>query len=96
YGIFLMRQYIISSVPYELMDAARIDGCNEFSIYWRIILPIINPVRFAPSVRLLLQSTSHRPYQSNAESSAYPNGWHTLLVPILYHGYIPWDSFADL
>lgn len=43
YGIFLMRQYIISSVPYELMDAARIDGCSEFSIFWRIILPIIKP-----------------------------------------------------
>lgn len=43
FGFYLMRQYIISSVPYELMDAARIDGCSEFSIYWRIILPIIKP-----------------------------------------------------
>lgn len=43
YGTYLMRQYIIGSVPYELMDSARIDGCNEFLIYWRIILPIIKP-----------------------------------------------------
>lgn len=43
YGTYLMRQYIIGSVPYELMDSARIDGCNEFMIYWRIILPIIKP-----------------------------------------------------
>lgn len=42
FGIFFMRQYI-SSVPDELMDAARIDGAGEFTIFWRIILPIIAP-----------------------------------------------------
>lgn len=42
FGIFFMRQYI-SSINDELMDAARIDGADEFSIYWRIILPIISP-----------------------------------------------------
>jgi multiple sugar transport system permease protein len=38
FGIFLMRQFI-ESIPNELMDAARIDGAGEFTIYWRIILP---------------------------------------------------------
>lgn len=38
FGIFLMRQFI-DSIPSELMDAARIDGAGEFTIYWRIILP---------------------------------------------------------
>jgi multiple sugar transport system permease protein len=42
-GIFLMRQYIISAIPKELVDAARIDGCSEFQIYWRIVLPLIRP-----------------------------------------------------
>ncbi|AWR87788.1 carbohydrate ABC transporter permease [Meiothermus taiwanensis] len=42
-GIFLMRQYIISAIPRELVDAARIDGCSEFQIYWRIVLPLIRP-----------------------------------------------------
>ncbi len=42
FGIFFMRQYI-SSVSDELMDAARIDGAGEFTIFWRIILPIIAP-----------------------------------------------------
>lgn len=41
-GIFYMRQYI-DTVPDELLEAARIDGCNSFSIYWRIILPVIQP-----------------------------------------------------
>ena len=42
FGIFFMRQYIMS-VSNELMDAARIDGASEFTIFWRIILPIISP-----------------------------------------------------
>jgi len=42
FGIFFMRQYIMS-VSNELMDAARIDGASEFTIFWRIILPIIAP-----------------------------------------------------
>jgi multiple sugar transport system permease protein len=41
--IFLMRQYIMS-IPFELDDAARIDGCNSFQIYWRIVMPLAKPV----------------------------------------------------
>lgn len=40
FGIFMMRQFIID-IPDELLDAARIDGCSEFGIYYRIILPCI-------------------------------------------------------
>lgn len=43
FGIFLMRQYIASSMPRDLMDAGRIDGASEFRIYWNIVLPIIKP-----------------------------------------------------
>ncbi len=42
FGIFFMRQYI-STISNELLDAARIDGCSELSIYARIIFPIIIP-----------------------------------------------------
>lgn len=41
-GIFYMNQYI-SDVPDELIEAARIDGCTDFQIYWKVILPIIKP-----------------------------------------------------
>ncbi|GEM47309.1 carbohydrate ABC transporter permease [Deinococcus cellulosilyticus] len=44
FGIFLMRQYIVSSIPKELMEAARIDGCSEFRIYWNVVLPLLGPV----------------------------------------------------
>jgi ABC-type glycerol-3-phosphate transport system permease component len=42
FGIFFMRQYIMS-VSSELIDAARIDGAGEFTIFLRIIVPIIAP-----------------------------------------------------
>lgn len=42
-GIFMMRQYIASAIPRDLLDAARIDGCSEIGIYFRIVLPLIGP-----------------------------------------------------
>jgi ABC-type glycerol-3-phosphate transport system permease component len=42
-GVFLMKQYIDSSVPDTLLEAARIDGANIFKIYWSIIMPITKP-----------------------------------------------------
>ena len=43
FGIFLMRQFAGSAVPKELIEAARMDGCGEFGIYWRIVLPLLKP-----------------------------------------------------
>jgi len=43
FGIFLMRQYTASSVPREILEAARIDGCSELRIYWSIVLPLLRP-----------------------------------------------------
>lgn len=43
FGIFLMRQYVASTIPKELMDAARIDGASEFRIYWSIVMPLVRP-----------------------------------------------------
>lgn len=42
FGVFLMRQFI-SSLPDELIDAARMDGCHEIGIFWRVILPMTKP-----------------------------------------------------
>lgn len=42
FGIFLMRQFM-EDIPIELIEAARIDGCGEFEIFWRIILPVSLP-----------------------------------------------------
>jgi multiple sugar transport system permease protein len=42
FGIFLLRQYY-QSIPKELDEAAMIDGCSRFGIWWRIILPLSGP-----------------------------------------------------
>jgi multiple sugar transport system permease protein len=42
-GIFLMRQYIESAIPRELLEAARMDGCSELGIYGRIVVPLLGP-----------------------------------------------------
>ena len=41
FNIFLFRQFF-RSLPEELADAGRIDGCSEFGIYWRIMMPLAN------------------------------------------------------
>lgn len=43
FGIFLVRQFAGSAIPRELIEAARMDGCGEFAIYWRIVLPLLKP-----------------------------------------------------
>lgn len=43
FGVFLLRQYFLT-IPAELEDAARVDGANVFTIYFRIILPLAGPV----------------------------------------------------
>jgi ABC-type glycerol-3-phosphate transport system permease component len=46
YGIFLFRQAIMS-VPNEIIDAGRIDGCSEFGIYFRLVMPLVKPMSAA-------------------------------------------------
>jgi multiple sugar transport system permease protein len=50
FGTFWMRQYISSAVPAELFDAARIDGCGEFGVFWRIVLPLAAPAAGALAI----------------------------------------------
>ncbi|HEY6952778.1 MAG TPA: carbohydrate ABC transporter permease, partial [Bacteroidota bacterium] len=42
FGTFLLRQFFLT-IPRDLEDAAKIDGCNRFGVLWRIILPLAKP-----------------------------------------------------
>lgn len=42
YGTFLLRQFFLS-IPPELEDAARIDGCGKLGVYWNVIMPLSKP-----------------------------------------------------
>src|SRR5690349_3462057 len=55
FGIFLMRQYI-QTLPTELEEAARIDGCSEPGIFWRIILPLSKPAIAALAIFSFVRS----------------------------------------
>ncbi len=44
FGVFLMRQYIAGSVPNELIDAARVDGCYTFGVFRHVVWPAVRPV----------------------------------------------------
>lgn len=43
FGVFLARQFI-EKIPDSLIECARLEGCSEFRIYWRIIMPISKPL----------------------------------------------------
>lgn len=47
--IFLMRQFYLT-LPEDLIEAAKIDGCNYFQIYWRIMLPLVKPALAAIAI----------------------------------------------
>jgi multiple sugar transport system permease protein len=47
--IFLLRQFFMG-IPHELSDAARIDGCSEFGIWWRIVMPLSKPALAAVTI----------------------------------------------
>ncbi len=52
-GVFLLRQYIYS-IPGELFDAARVDGANEFTIFFRIVMPLCMPALAALGIFSLI------------------------------------------
>lgn len=55
FGVFFMKQYI-QTISNEFIDVARIDGCSEFGIFWRIILPLSKPALSALGILTFLGS----------------------------------------
>jgi len=44
FGVFLFRQAMLPSVPLDLMEAARMDGCGEIRLFFAIVLPLVRPM----------------------------------------------------
>jgi len=55
FNIFLLRQFF-RTIPEELADAARIDGCTEFGIYWRIMMPLAKPALITVAIFTFLNA----------------------------------------
>jgi arabinosaccharide transport system permease protein len=54
-GIFFFRQYAIG-MPKELMEAGRIDGCTEYGIFFKIMMPLMKPAYGAMTILLAMGS----------------------------------------
>ncbi len=55
FGVFLVRQFMVS-VPDDLLDAARIDGCGENRIFFTIVLPLVQPVLVSLTIFTFISS----------------------------------------
>ena len=42
-GLYLMKQFMETSIPDSLIEASHIDGANEITIFWRIVMPLVKP-----------------------------------------------------
>ncbi|WP_084075278.1 carbohydrate ABC transporter permease [Demequina sp. NBRC 110052] len=55
FGIFLFRQFM-STIPDELLEAARLDGASEYRIFWRIVMPMSGPILAVQAVLVFIAS----------------------------------------
>ena len=56
FGVFMMRQYTAQAVPDELIEAARVDGCSTFRIYWSVVLPALRPAAAVLGIFTFMQT----------------------------------------
>ncbi|MEY2934137.1 MAG: hypothetical protein RL033_4886 [Pseudomonadota bacterium] len=97
YGIFLFRQALLS-VPDEMLDAGRLDGCSELSVYFTLAMPLVRPMSaafclltflgqwnafFGPSVFLQSQDKLTLPVVLNQYVSFYRNDYGVFLAGTL-------------
>jgi multiple sugar transport system permease protein len=95
FNIFLLRQFFMT-IPMEMSEAARIDGCSEFGIFWRIIVPLARPALTVVALFAFMATWNdflgpliylQRPEQftlalglQNFQSEAGGTPWHLLMA----------------
>jgi len=95
FAIFLFRQFI-STIPNELIESARIDGCSELRIYWEIILPLCKPILATLAIFTFMSSWNDFLWplivMTNESKYTLPvalanlNGQHATQYPLLMAG----------
>lgn len=55
FGCFLMRQAFMG-LPAEMEEAARLDGCNQWQVFWKVMFPLVHPSLFAVVITTVLWS----------------------------------------
>ncbi|PZE21104.1 carbohydrate ABC transporter permease [Paenibacillus xerothermodurans] len=77
FGVFLLRQFV-KGIPNELEEAAVVDGANPFTIYWKVILPLIRPALAALAIFSFLGT-----WNNFLEPLIYLNTPEKFTVPLL-------------
>jgi arabinosaccharide transport system permease protein len=84
FAIFFFRQYIIG-IPRDLIEAARVDGCGEFRIFFKIIVPLMKPAFGAMTILQALTSWNTFVWPlivlRSADKLTLPIGLMSLLTP---------------
>jgi arabinosaccharide transport system permease protein len=82
--IFFFRQYL-SGIPKDFLDAARVDGCSEYGIFWRIILPLMKPAFAAMGIFVGMNSWNNFLWPlivlNSKENITLSIGLSTLITP---------------
>jgi multiple sugar transport system permease protein len=76
FGIFLMRQFFLT-LPRELIEAARIDGATQFTIFWRVALPLAKPPLAALAI-----ITFTNTWNSYFLPLVFLNSWEKMTLPV--------------
>lgn len=56
FGVFFMRQYLLEALPYELIEAAKVDGAHNLRIVWNIVLPVARPAMMVLGMLTFVQA----------------------------------------
>lgn len=82
YGIFLFRQACLS-VPDEMLDAGRIDGCSELRLYFSLVMPLVRPMTAA---FCLVSFLNH--WNSFFAPNVFLHSYENLTLPIVLRTYL--------
>ncbi|MEU9386036.1 carbohydrate ABC transporter permease [Streptomyces sp. NPDC048279] len=56
FGVFFMRQYLLEALPYELIEAAKVDGATNIRIVWNVVLPAARPAMMVLGMLTFVQA----------------------------------------
>jgi cellobiose transport system permease protein len=56
FGVFFMRQYLVEALPYELIEAAKVDGASNIRIVWSVVLPVARPAMMVLGMLTFVQA----------------------------------------
>ncbi len=92
FGVFMMRQYATQAVSDELIEAARVDGCSTFRIYWNVVLPALRPAAAVLGLLTFMDTWNQFLWPYAALTSDNP----TLQVSLAFLSYAYYTDYSQV